>query len=351
MKINQKLPKKRYDPLNGTKLSVDDDEYWERISSLEGHIVYHAKYMVASERLHEVHKSSRKTKKPDLVFFYGDTGLGKTTLAEEFTEKYKAYDKEKSGAIVRITPVLKVTVPERPRTPKPLAQEILNKFGDPLYSTGDATVMKSRIKHFVTECETEMIIIDEFQHLIDRDTEHVLAAASDWLKTLVDELNIPVTLFGKPEAKRIFEFNSQLDGRYRTKIQLPSFTFDNPKTQGDFRKFLASMDFGIPLSGWSNLQSLYLSAKLYYASKGVPRYVKNILLEATKLAMKKGLDQLDEDLLQVAFDMLTLETRPHARNPFNNSDYNFAVWIKDEEEITKLAQKEQEKNKKMRRRR
>jgi len=173
----KELPKRLFPPLNGNKLSVDDDEYWSRISSFEKHIVYHDKYVQATERLYEVYKSSKRTQKPDLVFFYGDTGMGKTSLADEFVDKNKPYEMEKKGAVVRITPVLKVLVPERPRTPKPLAQQILYEFGDPLYSTGDATVMKNRIKHFADECETEMIFVDEFQHLIDRDTENVLAAA------------------------------------------------------------------------------------------------------------------------------------------------------------------------------
>jgi len=211
--------------------------------------------------------------------------------------------------------------------------------------------MKNRIIHFATKCETRAVFIDEFQHLIDRDTENVLASASDWLKTLVDELSIPVILFGKPEAKRIFEFNSQLDGRYKTKIELPKFTFDNPLTQEEFRKFLASMDFGMPLSSWSNLHSPYLSAKIYYASKGVPRYVKNLLLEAAKIAWKKGKDHLDEDVLQVGYDILTLETRPYARNPFNDPAFNLGLWLKEEEDLTKIEEQEKEKDKKMRRRR
>jgi len=99
---------------------------------------------------------------------------------------------------------------------------------------------------------------------------------------LVDELKIPVILFGKPEAKRIFEFNSQLDGRYRIKIQLHAFTFSDPTAQNEFRKFLFSMDLGIPLSEWSKLHTPYLAAKIFYATRGVPRQVKNLLLEATK---------------------------------------------------------------------
>jgi len=35
------LPKKPFLPLGGKKLSEDDDEYWERISAFEKHIVYH----------------------------------------------------------------------------------------------------------------------------------------------------------------------------------------------------------------------------------------------------------------------------------------------------------------------
>ncbi len=52
-----------------------------------------------------------------------------------------------------------------------------------------------------------MLILDEFQHFIDRDSAKVLKTVSDWLKTLILDTNLPIILIGLPEAEQILQLN------------------------------------------------------------------------------------------------------------------------------------------------
>lgn len=47
-----------------------------------------------------------------------------------------------------------------------------------------------------------MLILDEFQHIIDSDTKRVIQKVADWIKGLVNTLKIPIILCGVPESEK-----------------------------------------------------------------------------------------------------------------------------------------------------
>ena len=51
--------------------------------------------------------------------------------------------------------------------------------------------------------QTELILLDELNHLFDRDSEKLLKTASDWLKCLILETKIPIVAFGLPSSEFI----------------------------------------------------------------------------------------------------------------------------------------------------
>ena len=72
-----------------------------------------------------------------------------------------------------------------------------------------------------------MLILDEFQHFIDRDSAKVLKTVSDWLKTLILDTNLPIILIGLPEAEQILQLNchSQLSRRFANRCYLGPFVW------------------------------------------------------------------------------------------------------------------------------
>ncbi|MNP47251.1 hypothetical protein D3C76_1412950 [compost metagenome] len=55
----------------------------------------------------------------------------------------------------------------------------------------------------------------------------------------------------------------------------------------------------------------------------MPRYIKDLLIEATKLSLKQGLDYINENSLHDAFHRLTRSNQRYAINPFGEDRFNY----------------------------
>ncbi|GFN33852.1 TniB family NTP-binding protein [Paenibacillus xylaniclasticus] len=333
--------------LNGKALNYRDHEYTKRVEHVKKIIVTHPQYQEVYEELEEIHITSKGSVQASQLNICGRTGAGKTTIVTKYVEQFPRRLTD-TGTII---PVLYVKVPPRLKTPKALASKILGQMGDLFANSGTDEELGRRIVQFVHDCQTEMIILDEFQHLIDRDTQNVLATASDWLKLLTEELNIPVILCGLPESEAIFEYNEQIDGRYPRRIILEPFGFEDQAQQKKFRMFLKKLDEELPLSEYSNLSDPVLASKIHYVTEGVPRYIKDLLIEATKLSLKRGLDYINEDSLHDAFHRLTRSNQRYAVNPFGDDRFNYfeAVEIKRRKEEALVREQNQKQKSKTKR--
>jgi hypothetical protein len=302
-------------------------EYYKRIAHVDGILVKHKRFIDTYDELSEVFFLSKECYTPEQLCILGPTGAGKTYLVEEFVDQHPRVNLDDRTVI----PVLYVKVPPNAKSPKALASKILRNMGDPFFDSGTEGNMTQRIHNFVRECKIEMIILDEFQHLINRDTDHVLKTASEWLKTFIEEINIPVVLCGLPDSQRIFKHNEQLDSRYTNRIEYKPFCFATQDDQKEFRTFLKAIDQALPFANWSHLADPDTAAKIYYFSFGLPRYVMRLLKAASKLALKKGYDSIEMDQLRDGFNKITRSVRPYAINPFEIESFDLNLVIENEE--------------------
>jgi type II secretory pathway predicted ATPase ExeA len=309
------LENENFKRLNGFPASME--EVRKRREHVKSIIVEHHRYSYILEKVEEIHFFSKGSVKADSLFLSGRTGVGKTTLLEGYRDRYNRYVKDG----YTIVPVLYNKVPVG-ATPKSVASSLLRSLGDPAYDKGTENSQTARLLHFIKKCQVEMIIIDEFQHLIDRETKHVLNKASDWVKSFCDDAGIPIILCGMPESHKIFDHNDQLDRRFTEKIEMLRFNYLTKEDQIEFRAFLKSIDEQLPFYNPSYLASKKMSDKIYYATNGVPYYVNKILLEATTLAAKSGNDFIDENHLYEAFNMIKISSRPFVKNPFGDDNFN-----------------------------
>lgn len=304
-----------YPVLNGKPASIHDIK--NRKEHVKRIVIEHPKYKAIYKRIEETHLFSLGSSQADGVFLTGISGVGKTTLLKDYTERFPR--KVVDGT--SIVPILYFKVPVG-ATPKAVASQILYELGDINFDKGTQVQLTTRIFYFVERCKVEMIIMDEFQHLIDRDTEHVLNKASDWIKTFLEEVNIPVLLCGMPEAEKIFIRNKQLDRRFCIRESLEPFNYRTRDEQNEFRTFLKVIDNELPFQKPANLANPKLAEKIFYATKGVPFFVLKILEEATVEAAKNGMDLITEFELYEAYRKITLSQRPNSVNPFNNNEFN-----------------------------
>lgn len=308
----EQFPFKR---LNGIPASQEDVR--NRREHVKKIVIAHPNYSNLLTEIEEIHYFSKDSVKPDSLFLFGEAGVGKSTVLEEYTSRFSR-DIVNNNTVI---PVLYSTVPVG-ATPKTVAARLLYSLGDPAYDKGTEISQTSRLLNFIKKCKVELIIIDEFQHLLDRDTKHVLNKASEWVKSFCDEAGVPIILCGFPESKKIFKFNSQLDRRFLTKRSMEGFRYNTKAEQVEFRTFLKSIDKQLPFVDRSSLSSKQLADKFYYATKGLPSHLNKILCEATGFAAKSGNDSIDEKHLYDAFNKIDMSTRPFVSNPFTVKNFS-----------------------------
>lgn len=305
------------------------EEVNRRIEHVKRIVVTYPQYMDTWNTLSKVHQRSKGSVTATGMFIFGETGVGKSTLLQAYVKQFPRKEYKTYTQI----PALYVRVPSPARTTKTLSTEILYRMGDPMYASGTEQVQTTRICNYVEQCQIEIIVIDEFQHLIDRETDKVFTAVSDWVKTLAEAINIPVILCGLPESERIFRYNKQLDDRYTNRKSLKSFGYTGREERAAFRKFLDFLDQRLPFVERSYIASEEIASRIYYATLGVHRQIKTLLMNATEHAVENGCDQILLEHLRAGYADITRSKRDYAINPFY--DKNFDLETEMEEEMRK----------------
>src|ERR1700690_1719174 len=153
----------------------------DKVEHFESTIVQSPLFTNVIKRTKECHRRAKYTTEPRGLFITGDTGYGKTTIGRFYEKDYPRI----SGDDGMIIPVLRSSVPS-PATIKGMGSSLLKDMGDPLYDRGTTGNVTDRLCKQIKTCKVELIILDEFQDLIDKDTQKVLNSCADWLKHILN---------------------------------------------------------------------------------------------------------------------------------------------------------------------
>lgn len=145
---------------------------------------------------------------PKIVRVPGPSGVGKSSLIATLSRDYP--ETRIDGR--RHVPVLVVEVPQS-ATAKLLPKSVLRSLGFQVPASMTAGALSDLMVAQLRLAGTRVVIFDEISHLVDEGSRVPPRAASDWLKTLADKLNLTLILFGIPRLERLFSANEQLRRR------------------------------------------------------------------------------------------------------------------------------------------
>jgi hypothetical protein len=145
---------------------------------------------------------------PKIARVPGPSGVGKSSLIATLS---RAYPESRVDGRRRV-PVLVVEVPQS-ATVKLLPKSVLRALGIQVPGSMTAGAMFDLMVTQLRLAGTRVVIFDEISHLVDEGSRVPPRAASDWLKTLADALDITLILFGIPRLERLFSANEQLRRR------------------------------------------------------------------------------------------------------------------------------------------
>lgn len=292
---------------------MDRDEFYRALLMFDGEYVGFNSFVEIIKEMEQSLQLYRQTSIVKNLVVIGESGCGKTSLARAFCNRYPRQHLLEQT----ITPVAYIEVPSI-GTVGALARQILASLGDPFPEKGRVIDQTARIEVMVRNAKTEMLILDEAQHIYDRGQQKSQYATSDWLKSLVNSIQIPMVLFGIPRLENLLHVNVQLRRRFRAPLTLSLGDPEDPdflELNLDVINALLPI-LPLPLAS-REMNDKELARRIYYATDGRVGYLKELLAQALEKAWEAGGDCVTRRDLESAF-MTIWSASKGALNPFNS---------------------------------
>lgn len=242
-------------------------------------IIHHPGFDGATEELRKCYNSFGNSVNTRCISILGPSGSGKSTVIDEFARLYPDIETD-SGVIRHVLVVETPTIP----TLKAMASAVLKALDDPLYSRGTEIQMSDRIIVLLKAQEVRLIIFDEMQNLIDRDSLKLNSKTADWLKGLINKARVPTVIAGLEQTEQLFSGNEQLRRRFRNPFKMEPFEWADKTKSKLLRNFLKNIQDEIPFEEGLDISSSEMSYRFYCASNGLVGYIVAIIREAVDIA-------------------------------------------------------------------
>lgn len=288
----------------------------ERIALIYRIRVWYPRMKTIYDELVRAYDMTPLTPDPDCVAVLGRFRTGKTTLVDSFCNQHPRVVGEETTEV----PVLKVVVPAKASMGNMLTS-LLASLGDPLAERGSIGVKYHRLERFIADCGVRMVILDEANHFVDRDSQRVLHDVSNTMKNLVKTHNLACVLVGLPYTEEVLRVNEQFGSLFGDVHLLEPFQWneDQPHTVSEFRMFLYQVEQQFPMTSRSCLASKEMGWRCFVATQGKVGYVMRLLRRAAEDAVRRDSPGLTQDLLHDAFGVTLAGKRRGISNPFTSA--------------------------------
>lgn len=260
------------------------------------------------------YEQSKYFPEPECLFIEGRSGVGKTTMYKYYMQQFPKEETNEG----RVVPILFARI-QVPATVSDLVTELLTNLGDPAAEIGTVGSRARRLRKLIERCRVRLIILDEFQHFIDRDSQKILKTISDWLKNLIEDTKVPVILIGMPGSDAVLDANDQLNRRFSAREILDPFKWKTVEQKNEFRSFLKMLDEKLPLTEEAYLAEETLAFRFFCASRGVVGIVIKIIRRASIIALQEGKENISLEILAEAYDKVIRRKIKKKLNPFRCS--------------------------------
>lgn len=273
-------------------------------------------YDYTQETIHWIrmfHEMSARSVNAHLMLLYGEPGSGKSTVIQ----RYMRMMKNEEGENQLFPRVIKVTLLAN-CTAKALLSSLLNGLNDPLADKGSLFNMADRAVEYIKRKRISLIIVDEFQHLIDRKRRAVSYSAADQLKGIVEKLDCPFLLVGMPSTQRVLDENEQLERRVFNRVELKRLPMNNRADLNRVRQLLAFFAQEYPFVNAEMLVDEELARRIHKASEGLIGRMVRLLQLAGGIAIMGRSSTIEVQHFFSAFSQLQSEEKAALgkMNPF-----------------------------------
>lgn len=235
----------------------------------------------------------------------GAPGVGKSCVHTHIVRNHPATD----GPSGRRCPILSISTVSEPTTNQ-IVTEMLRAVGYHYSSSQTAADKTEILMSAVRACHVKVVLVDEFQQVVEGGRGKIANAIADWFKRFYDDTQVPIVFFGTPTASKVFEINTQLATRISATFEIAPLGYD-----ATFVGLLRAFDQALPMDEPCGLGESRLAQAIHRATEGNLRMLKKLLKEAVLVAATDEAPALRDTDFQRAFFRVA-GSRP---NPFGTT--------------------------------
>lgn len=275
--------------------------------TLSNRVFRYSTFNLGLSEIAKLHTAYLEGNPPGVLLITGQSRVGKSELFKYYASKNPGVKLEDRTTV----PILSVKAYSSP-TAAIISGSLLHGLKDVKSSFRNEGEMLTRAVEIMDRLRTEIVFIDELQHLLDHKSGSILKI-TDYIKLLLDESKRPVVLGCLPRGIKIYRSNDQLRGRMRH-IVIPPFAMNPQPLWKEFLTLLHSYRKLIKI-GCIELGENEIAVRFFYASAGCIGHIDRILRAALEIARaSKG--SIDIDTLASAFTRARWLECPEDVNPF-----------------------------------
>lgn len=239
------------------------------------------------QKMEEVFAHPKMHRMPNMAII-GETNNGKTMLLQTFCRRHSPT--EEAFLEHPTLPVLMLQSPPEPNEGR-LYADILTRLFSRVGSREAPDAKLQRIRMLLTNLETKMIILDEFQNTL-AGTGARLRRFLNGIKYLGNELSVPIVVAGTPETLNVLQSDPQIANRFEP-VFLPRWELDD-----DFLRLLATIELRLSLRHESGLYKPQLARRLHEESEGTIGELMKLLQLLAKDAISTGREVINQEMVQ-----------------------------------------------------
>lgn len=235
----------------------------------------------------------RSPKKPRMrnLLMIGEPNIGKTSLVKYYSSLHPSYtDEDEEGVSRANIPLIVIDAPVLD-SEKALYVSILEQFWTPFNPEHTPLRLRNQVISLMRECNVRMLVIDEFHNLLTFAASKRLKTLG-MLKTLGNELMIPIVAVGIHDATTLINSDPQMASRFDT-LTIPRWDLDK-----NFRGLLLAFEKRLPIRKASNLHEKEKTVLLHNISQGNTGDLHRLLIECATYAIENEIEEITTSVIQ-----------------------------------------------------
>ena len=215
--------------------------------------------------------------------------------------------------------------PDANLTRKGMTENVLETFEDyglqPPPMSGSETTLLRRMRANLKKAKVQLLIIDDFHHVVHSETKKVAYSVAETIKGLLIKGVCPIVMAGVEAARQPLLENAQLSLRAEPTIELRALNLKSDQDRLLFMKFMAKFLTKVDEVGAvKNAKTLFtkdVMLMIFETTDGILGRACNLVKDAITIAVSAGRTHLTIDDLALATDLIFVGMKIlKIKNPF-----------------------------------